>query len=62
MLSQELLNELREILEQTCSRKFKKVEMVKIASDLCGIFELLAEASVQKNECRRDKRGIEGNK
>jgi len=50
MPSQQLLNELQEILEQTCPRKFEKSEVAEIASDLCSLFELLAEAYTQNNE------------
>jgi len=61
MLNQQLLNELQEILEQTCSRKFKKDEVAIIAAGLCSFFELLAEASIQNNERGRNKKGHGGN-
>lgn len=54
MVSQQLQNELKEILEQMCSKKFEKSEVVKIAIDLVGFFDLL-NASFKANERNCEK-------
>lgn len=62
MLSQQLLGELHKILEKECSEIFEKSEVAKIATELCWLFELLAEASAQNNEHRRNKKETRGNR
>ena len=61
MLSQHLLDELQEILEQTCSRKFEKSEVADIATNLCDLFELLAEAYTQNNGREKKEKGFNEN-
>jgi hypothetical protein len=56
MLSQYLLDELQEILEQTCSRKFEKGEVADIATNLCCLCESLAEAYGDNQKDENDKK------
>ena len=50
MLSQQLLEELQEILEQECSKKFEKNKVMRIANNLLGYFEVLTKTSLNKKD------------
>ena len=49
MLSQHLIDELSDILEQEGSSKLSKDEMAQIASELLRFFELLAKQDYETN-------------